>query len=238
MPGDPHPPETKKLSLWRRARIVAWRICFAFGLLVAIYVLIVLLGYIPVNNNFEPTPDGVEIFVTSSSVHADIILPIQSGDVNWRTRLPRDSFSGDTRTATHAVFGWGDKGFYIDTPTWADLKVSTTVTALFWPSGCCIHTSFISKSGINDDARSVRISREQYKKLATYIEKSFKRNDENDAIIVQNAAFGSTDCFYEAHGTYHCMNTCNCWVGAAMRSAGIRCGWFTPMPKSVFVYLP
>jgi hypothetical protein len=32
--------------------------------------------------------------------------------------------------------------------------------------------------------------------------------------------------------------TCNCWVGEAMRSAGIRTAWFTPLPKTVFLYLP
>lgn len=133
-----------KRSFWRTVRVVVWRILCVPLILLAIYGLIALLGYIPVNNDFEPAAEGVEIFVTSSSVHADIIVPIEVGDVNWRKRLPADSFSGDTSRATHAVLGWGDKGFYIETPTWGDLKVSTAANALLWPSGCCLHASLIT----------------------------------------------------------------------------------------------
>lgn len=70
-----------------------------------------------------------------------------------------------------------------------------------------------------------------------FIDASFRRNEEGEPIVIEDAAFGLNDCFYEAHGTYHCFNTCNCWVGAALRSAGVRCGWFTPLPRSVLVYL-
>jgi len=42
----------------------------------------------------------------------------------------------------------------------------------------------------------------------------------------------------QARGSYHCLNTCNCWVGRALRSCGVRTGWFTPLPKTVFFYLP
>ena len=34
----------------------------------------------------------------------------------------------------YVAIGWGDRGFYVDTPTWADLKLSTLCNALFVPS--------------------------------------------------------------------------------------------------------
>ncbi len=87
-------------------------------------------------------------------------------------------------------------------------------------------------------ARSVRISVAQYERLVAYINASFQQAEDGSKIHIRNAAYGSNDAFFEAHGSYHCFNTCNCWTGGAMRSSGIRTAWFTPLPKTVFLYLP
>jgi uncharacterized protein (TIGR02117 family) len=204
--------------------------------LILLYALIVLVGLIPVNNDFEPTPDGVEIFIVSSSVHADIILPIRTETVDWRDHLRADDFSGDTSWATLAAFGWGDKGFYIGTPTWGDLRASTVANALLWSSESCMHVSLTSEKYVSEDARSIKISTAQYERLVESIRRSFQEND-GSVIPIAETAYGKNDAFYEAHGTYHCFNTCNCWAGATMRSAGIRTACFTPLPKTVFLYL-
>ncbi len=204
----------------------------------ALYVLIVLVGLIPVNNEFEPTPDGVEILLISNPVHADLVLPVDTNTVNWREHFPADCFSGDTSGATHIAFGWGDKGFFIETPTWADLRASTAAKALFWPSDTCMHVRLTKAERLRDGSRSVRISVTQYERLVEYINESFRQESDGSRIQVGVAAYGPHDAFFEAHGTYHCINTCNCWIGGAMRSAGIRCGWLTPLPKTVFLYLP
>jgi uncharacterized protein (TIGR02117 family) len=201
-----------------------------------LYALIVLIGLVPVNNNFEPTSDGVEIFIASSLVHADIIVPIKTATIDWREHLPADGFSGDTRWATLAAFGWGDKGFYIGTPTWGDLRVSTVAEALLWSSESCMHIALTSKEYLPKDARSITISTAQYEELVEFIRQSL-RTEDGSVIPIPAVAYATNDAFYEAHGTYHCFNTCNCWAGAAMRSAGIRTAWFTPLPKTVFLYL-
>ena len=203
-----------------------------------LYVLIVLAGLIPVNNDFEPTPDGVEILLISNPVHADLVLPIDTNTMNWRKHFPADCFSGDTSGATHVAFGWGDKGFFIETPTWADLRASTAARALFWPSDTCMHVRLTKAAMLSDGSRSVTISVAQYERLVEYINESFQQESDASKIQVGVAAYGPNDAFFEAHGTYHCINTCNCWIGGAMRSSGIRCGWLTPLPKTVFLYLP
>ena len=57
-------------------------------------------------------------------------------------------------------------------------------------------------------------------------------------VQIKDGAYGQNDAFFMAHGNYHCLNTCNSWVGGAMKSGGMRTGWLTPMPKSMFLYLP
>ena len=213
---------------------------FAYVILssVSLYALIVIVGLIPVNNNFEPTQNGVEIFVISNPVHADVVLPINTETVNWREHFPAKCFSGDNRNATHVAIGWGDKGFFIETPTWADLRVSTAAHALLLPSDTCMHVSLTRAEHLGDNSRSVTISAEQYERLIAFINASFQHNSADEIIQINDAAYGSNDAFFEALGTYHCVNTCNSWIGRAMRSAGIRTPWLTPLPKTVFLYLP
>ncbi len=207
-------------------------------LVITLYLVIVLIGLIPVNNDFEPTPNGIEIILISSSVHADVVLPINTDTINWREQFPADFFSGDTSDATHIAIGWGDKDFFVETPTLADLRVSTTAKALFLPSDSCMHVYLTKTETLHDGSRSVTISVTQYERLVEYINTSFRQKTDGSRIRIDNAAHSTNDAFFEAHGTYHCFNTCNCWFGRAMQSAGIRTGWFTPLPKTAFLYLP
>ncbi len=233
----PSEPAARRTPLQRGIRVVG-RMCRYFAYAVGVYLLIALIGLIPVNNKFTPSPDGVEIFLTSSAIHSDIIVPIVTETIDWREHLPASCFSGDTRGATHAAIGWGDKGFYIGTPTWGDLKASTVINALLLPSDSCMHVTMMHVAQLGSEARPLRISVKQYEQLAAHIQSSFLLNASGKKILIEGAAYGSDDAFFEAHGSYHCFNTCNCWTGAAMRSAGIRTGWFTPLPKTMFLYLP
>ena len=204
--------------------------------LLLLYVIVVLIGLIPVNNDFQPADDGIEILLTSNAVHADIILPIRTDVIDWREEFPAHCFSGNVENATHVAIGWGDKGFYIDTPRWSDLRASTVAKALFWPTGSCLHVSFTMRDLPN--ARTVRITPEQYANLVHFIKKSMRSSERPETTLIRGAAYLWYDAFFEAKGRYHCFNTCNCWTGRAMQAAGIRTGWFTPLPKTVFLYLP
>jgi len=206
--------------------------------LIALYLVIVLIGLIPVNNDFKPDSDGIEILFISNPVHADVVLPIDTNTIDWREHFPADCFSGNTSGATHVSIGWGDKGFFIETPTWADLRVSTAAKALLWPSDCCMHVSLTEAKILREGSRSVMISVAQYERLVEYIIAGFQHQADGSKTRIDNAAYGYNDAFFQAHGTYHCVNTCNCWVGRTMQSAGIRTAWFTPLPKTVFLYLP
>jgi Protein of unknown function (DUF2459) len=56
-------------------------------------------------------------------------------------------------------------------------------------------------------------------------------------LLIEGGAYGTDDAFYYAHGSYHAFNTCNCWVGRGLKAAGVRTGWFTPLPKTVSLYM-
>ena len=101
-----------------------------------------------------------------------------------------------------------------------------------------MHVTLCTAEGIPNDARSVKISAAQYQRLIEFIKDGFRRQADGSMILIPNAAYGPNDAFFEAEGRYHCFNTCNCWTGRALQAAGIRTGWYTPLPGTALLYLP
>ncbi|HBN76715.1 MAG TPA: TIGR02117 family protein [Planctomycetaceae bacterium] len=233
------PPIPEKLPPKKSRWFFRWlkRSLMVFLALIGSYFLTILIGLLPANSDFEESPDGIEIFITSNGVHADVVMPIETEIINWRESFVGASFPQNTDWATHVAVGWGDKGFYVETPTWADLKVSTAFRALFTPSPCCLHVVMQNQPKTGENVRAVKISEAQYRKMVETIQACFLLQKENIASI-SDSSYGKYDTFYEALGNYHCLNTCNSWVGWVMRESGIKAPLLTPLPKSVFLYLP
>ena len=230
--ADPEPP----LSGWMKnlvRRVVRVSLCVLLA-----FAIIILIGLIPMNNGFQESPDGIEVFVTSNPVHAEIVMPIESNVINWRDQFPRSWFPEETRQATHVAIGWGDRGFFLRTPTWAELRLSVAANALFLPSETCLHVTMKSSVIPGANTRAVRISEQQYTLLVEYINDTFRRDATGKILHVTGEHYSWNDAFFEAHGTYHFLNTCNSWVGRALQKASVRVGWMTPLPKTVFWYLP
>lgn len=217
---------------------VRWfrRICKSLLVLFFVYLLVLLVGLIPVNNDFEPTNDGITVYVVSNAVHAEVIVPKTTDVVDWADRFSQVGFRGPVEDKTHVAFGWGDRGFFLETPTWDDFKVSVAAKALFVPSGSCMHVSFTKPQSYTDPV-AVTISQEQYRKLVQFIDDSFVRDSTGAPIQVAGYAYSTNDAFFEAQGRYHLLNTCNSWAGRALNSAGVRVPWFSPMPKTPMLYV-
>jgi uncharacterized protein (TIGR02117 family) len=230
-------PAAPRRSLYRRIARRVIRVGQFFFFLVLSYFLIALVGLIPVNNGTEQS-DQVEIIVTSNDVHADLILPRRNETMDWGAHLPPGHFAGDVKDATHVAFGWGNKEFYVDTRTWADVSVGTVCRALFWPFGeTCMHVNMCDIKNLPATSRRATISHEQYRRLVEHVRDTFRRDSSGRFVLIEGGAYTATDAFYYAHGAYSAFNTCNCWVGRGLKAAGVRTGWFTPLPKTVYLYM-
>ena len=129
--GSSGPPRSRTARFVRGSLRWSWRGCKWLLLLGVLYASALAIGLIPVNRDFAPTPDGVEIFVVSDGLHADLILPTTNEVADWRKHFRRDHFkSSYATTGSHVQIGWGEKNFYLHTPTWDDLKASTAAQAL------------------------------------------------------------------------------------------------------------
>ena len=71
--------------------------------------------------------------ILTNGVHTDLVVPIKSAEIDWSKEIPIENTNSKSTNFNYLSIGWGDKGFYLDTPTWADLKFST---CLLYTSRC------------------------------------------------------------------------------------------------------
>src|SRR5688572_19403271 len=104
----------------------------AFFILIAIYFAFAFgLSSISVNDDFKHCDkDSIEIYILTNGVHTDLVLPLQNQFMDWNKFVnPASTISSNT-SVRYVSFGWGDKGFYLRTKTWGDLKFSIAFNAL------------------------------------------------------------------------------------------------------------
>ena len=224
--------------LLRKSLKYMLRFFLGFFSLVGLYILLAyLLPMIPVNNDFRESPDGIEVFLISNGVHTDICIPLESAEKDWSNFLGFESFQGNPEYFTYLSCGWGDKGFYLNTPTWADLTFSTAFTAAFLPSSTAMHiTIFNERPLTGENIKKVKVSPEQFSKIEGYIYQQFELL-ENRSILIDSYHYPeSNDNFYEARGYYSLFRTCNNWTNDVLKQAGIRTGLWTPFDSGILRY--
>ncbi len=190
---------------------------------------------IPVNSAPLPGKGDVEIFIETNGLHADIVMPVSNDIFDWGEFLPLSAEA--TREPGHVSIGWGEKNFYILTPTMADLTFPTLMKALFVPSATAMHVEYLLRSPQpSEDSRRIIITGEMYEKLVNDIRKSFVLDNESP-LLIPEAGYHQYDNFYEAHGKYHMFWTCNNWTNTRLKEIGIKNSLWTPMDWGVFYYL-
>lgn len=218
------------------------RMASALALGVLFYLGFLLAGFCPVNLNCQApaAADRVVLFVRSNEIHTDIVMPVVDlpSGIDWRELFPPDDFYANVQAAKHVAIGWGNKGFYIETPRWADLKAATLLGAVF-PSEAVLHVEYVSVDARDDDACEVAVSRERYRALAEFIRATVEQRDAaGHAQTATHVTYGATDRFYFATGRYHAFNTCNQWTGRGLKRAGVPIGIWTPLKQQVLFWLP
>lgn len=186
-------------------------------------------GAIPVNANWRPPTQGIEIFVETNGIHTGLIVPKVAAGVDWRG-IARASDIADPRYAarSHLAIGWGERAFYLGTPTWADIKVSTTLQAATGSDDTLVHIEHVVRPTPNTDQRVVILRSAEYRRLAMFIRASL-----DGAHPAHVRGYARHDAFYTGRGRYDAVRTCNAWTGRALRDAGVRIGWWTPFSNSV-----
>lgn len=206
-------------------KALAWIFLF-----LGVYIgLSFLLSYIPVNNDQPKTPGPNRIYAYSNGVHLDLVFPVEMVPERLISQL---TYTPGTRLL---AFGWGDKGFYLDTPTWAELSPRVAFKAMLLPSPTAMHVT--EHTTVNTVWSRIDLTEEQLDQLWEYIISTFNTDASGQITELVGKGYTARDRFYEANGNYSIFKTCNTWVNTALRRIGVKTAIWTPMDKGVLRYL-
>lgn len=214
------------------------KVLAAFLLPLVIYVVVALVSAVfPANANWTSVSGGVPVWIASNGVHASIVVPLDHPLMDWRTFLPDTAFQRGWHSTTHAAFGWGEQGFYINTPTWKDLTVHTTLVALSGQGAAALHIDLLKPRWLLGQKKRILLSEEQYSLLVSLLKATFvlnaERQSESQPQPIPGVSYSPYDAFFQAKGTYHAFYTCNQWVAETLRKAGIRTPYWAPFVDAI-----
>lgn len=209
-------------------KITLYTVLTPIGFVVLYLGMAYLLSYLPASQKEFKGDKHTTVYVHTNGVHLDIAVSKQLLDANLVRQLK------DSDKADYLSFGWGDKGFYLETPEWSDLKTSVAIRAMLMESATAMHVT--RYNSIQNDWKKVVIGAEQLRILNEHIKEGFTQK--NGSIIeIENSGYYANDHFYEANGSYHLFRTCNIWVNEALQKAGVKTSMWSPFDFGVLHHL-
>lgn len=207
---------------------------------VSLVLLYLLSAYMlsRISTDKEPTASNdISIYILTNGVHTDLVLPIKTEQMDWSKEIQFVHIRSQDTAMQYIALGWGDKGFYLETPTWADLKFSTAFNAAFALGSSALHATFYKTLKEGKGCVKISISKEQYARLVHYIHESFDKDaDGHFQNIPTKAVYGANDAFYEAKGSYSLFHTCNTWANKGLKSCGQKAALWTPFDTGIFYH--
>lgn len=202
--------------------------------LVTYIILALAIPYIPVNTQDSDLAQDVTVYIKTNGVHTDIVVPIKTEYKDWSDKIKFSQIKSQDSTMQFIGFGWGDKGFYLNTPEWSDLKFSTAFVAAFGLGSSAMHATFHKQIIETKDCVKINISAAEYKKLIVFIEEKFKYDTNGNPIYINATTYGQNDSFYEAKGAYNFFYTCNTWANNGLKAMDQKAALWTPSDFGIF----
>ena len=170
-----------------------------------------------------------EVFLSSNGIHLDIIFHKKDLPLQLTTVLQPD------RTVNFAAIGYGDRAFYLETPTWDDLNGWTTLKALFWKTSATVHVTKLTRSNANWP--KISLCPQQFDSLLQYVDRSFQKDELGRPVEIKGKGYTKTDHFFEANGHVSCLHTCNQWVCQGLKKAEVKTSVWSPFDWGVLYHL-
>lgn len=213
-----------------RSAVITWRSiriffeCFLLFLFLY-WVSMSVLSRVSVNKQ-TGAKGTIPVYITSNGVHSDVVVPIQTRQIDWGKELQiSDKLARDT-TRRFLAFGWGNRRFFLNTKEWSDLTLGTAFGAAFHIGTSAMHLVQREepKAG-QKDVIALRLTEAEYTKLIGFLKGSFVYV-QHEYIPIPNHPYSEYDFFFEAKRSYGLTYTCNSWTNDALKVSGQRaCVW-------------
>jgi uncharacterized protein (TIGR02117 family) len=203
------------------------------GLFAGAAALLLIAGTLvprPLFSQSDAGEKSIEVLVITNPIHTDIAIPADSETLQAFHFLGESGLPMDAPGLRWLVFGWGGRAFYLQTPTWAELKLVPVLKALTIDRSV-LHAELAGEIDRSlPNVKPLRVSEAEFSKLLQAVLDSFVANEPG---AIDGAGFGPNDRFYEANGRFNVLFSCNTWAANVLRAGGVQTGLWNPLPQSL-----
>lgn len=207
---------------------------------ILLYLLVhFVLSRIPTSAVNVAGVKNIEIYIMQSGVHTDFIVPVKNTVRNWKEIFPTEN-TRDKDTNVHFLsIGWGDRDFYLSTPTWFDLTPKIALSAAFGLGSSAIHSFYYYDLPPGRLIKKIKLTENQYKKLVNYVDNNLKYSSENQLELLTASKpeiMYNNDAYYSAKGKYNMSFTCNTWINEGLKVCEQKAALWTAFGGGIFYH--
>jgi uncharacterized protein (TIGR02117 family) len=170
------------------------------------------------------------VYVAADFLHGDLVFPVENSAFDWRSILKLENIGKEQSSAyRYLKFGWGDRDFYMNTPSLDKIEFSRLMRTFFIPGNpTTIHIQGYKDLSIGGGytTKCIGLNKSQYLKVVNYVRQSFRSGT---PIRIQDG-FVAADGFYEGTGFYSMARTCNNWLADALDAADVTTPLWSGLP--------
>lgn len=198
---------------------------YSAATIVSVAALLAIAAVTPRKWSFPPNyACEFTVYVSSDGFHTNFFIPVETPIFNWRNQFNLDQIANrSSQPYRYLQFGWGDRIFYIETPSWEQVRLSNALRALFyWRNDAALfikgHATLPSLPAAQ--LQCVKLDRADYLALMQFIQATFQGQHSQPTRLASGQDQQSG--FFAANGNYSILNTCNSWTADGLRAANVN----------------
>ncbi|MGI0486032.1 TIGR02117 family protein [Pantanalinema rosaneae CENA516] len=165
------------------------------------------------------------IYITSDGMHTNFFVPVRTAIYDWSQQLDLEAIGNDAATNyRYLQFGWGDRLFYMQTPSWQEVRLTNALRALFyWRNAAAIFVKGHATAPQvgHEQVTCLHLSATNYLALMQFLQATFQ-TDAQGQVDRLGSGQDQQSSFYAATGFYSILYTCNSWTAEGLRAANIN----------------
>lgn len=189
-------------------------------------VVLAMAAITPRQWQIPPSPDcRFTIYVTSDGMHTNFFVPVRTTIYDWSQQLDLEAIGSDPAADyRYLQFGWGDRIFYMGTPSWQEVQLTNALRALFYwrnTSAMFVKGHTAAPQPGNETVTCLHLSQTDYLALMRFLQATFQTDAQGQVERLGSGQDGQSS-FYAATGFYSIFNTCNSWTADGLRAAHVN----------------
>jgi uncharacterized protein (TIGR02117 family) len=201
----------------------------------ALFLFAMIIGTLIPRPFFAPRVFGANeelrtVLLISNAIHTDIAFPADPDVIKKFPFLIDAETQPGGYSFAWVMVGWGGRSFFIETPTWADLKPMPVFRALTIDQSVMHTYAFPHTLPRYPEVSFFTVTQGAFNRMLDKALEGFARDSAGQPVLIPGAAYGDSDNFYEGVGAFNAIVGCNTWTASVLRAGGIKTGWWNMLP--------